>query len=514
MSLEDMFETISNLTERTRGEEENLQEKEKTETKYLTHLSNESENLTQDQIEESVSVFLEETKLANDIAENLVHLDEKDAKLRKFLEERSGKVANKISKFEESTEDIETLAKYFLDEMSELQNEGETLKQIVNSRDSPAIKEKFRKAEKNIEKAEILAENISSEDSITRRSLLKAGAAAGLTSGAAGYLLGKSQGEKNSGKEVYPRGVEASAEIFDEYLDRKNQLTEKKSVDINLPIALGERHKPPGNTFPILLRLMKKYNPNKLGLEFLTQESSSIKEFNSGKMTPSEMTKHYLDKPVGWSRINEQVFEVFQYAKKENVKIIGLEYTSGIEHYSDENTYERFKKMADIVENANDGDSIFVAGSQHVDKRMHIMGNLLKNAHPKVAKNITVEESMADPHLYRKFDEDIGVPGESLSPGPGQSAAIFEFAEKYTFKGRVNSFDSIASTHAAEQMMELKKSLAWLEETAIDEYELIEDKINKIKADIEEMSSKASYTTVSKSGYDVFVEPNPPSKYL
>jgi hypothetical protein len=513
MSLEDMFETISNLTERTRGEEENLQEKEKTETKYLTHLSNESKNLTQDQIEESVSVFLEETKLANDIAENLVHLDEKDAKLRKFLEEQSGKVADKISKFEEFTEDIETLAKYFLDEMSELENEGETLKQIVNSRGSPAIKEKFRKAEKNIEKAEILAENIGSEDSITRRFLLKTGAA-GLTSGAAGYLLGKSQGEKNSGEEVYPRGVEASAEIFDEYLNRKNQLTKKKSVDINLPIALGERHKPPGNTFPILLRLMKEYNPNKLGLEFLTRESSVIREFNSGGVTPSEMTEHYLSKP-SWPRINEQVLRVFQYAKKENIKIVGLEYTSGEEHY--ENNLERFERMTDIVEEANDGHSIFLAGTQHVDRRMHIVGELLKNAHPEIAKNITVEECVGDPYLYRKFNEDIGIPNEISFSNPQESSEIFTFAKKYTFKGRVNSFDSVASTHAAEQKMELQKSLTWLEETAIDNYKPIKNRINRIIGEMEEIervSSKASYTTISESGYVVFVESSPPSEYL
>ena len=503
-STRDLIRKLLNLSKSTEEKEQQLGVEEKKESKYLGVLQN--ENPSQEELKKAVDEFLNETKVAKEIAENLFHLSEGELHLRQI--EDKNKFSEHIREIEQNSESFDQLASNFLHMVKELEQERQKLEGILNSRGIDKS-EKMSLAERRLQKTESMAQktNENKEGGLSRREFVKAGAAIGLGA----YWLNE-EITSNDSKDLR-RETRATLEIIEEYNDRIYQKTQERNFNLKLPIAVGERHAPPGDSFENLKRLALEHDPSKIALEFLHYESETIKKFNIGETSPEQLTEIYIERN-SWQRIESQLIEFFTYLQNNQIKLQGLEYkpvSTGEErreNYSDQ--LERSEAMVEIAKEINDGKTIFLAGSTHVDRRMSITTQLLKNAHPEIATRITPDEAIQDPYLYTEFENKTGVPNEESLGSEEDGKVMFSFQSQYTFAGAIQSVQPVYSTHPGSEIHRLEKSgLQYLESSNITDVKAVKKKIRKSEKIIKNMESKSPYKTVSSSGYGVFVEENP-----
>lgn len=351
-----------------------------------------------------------------------------------------------------------------------------------------------------------------------RRDVLKNLATGALGGIAVGMPTGYHLKDNRTTDQPYPREIVGSHQILEEYVSRLEALTEPEPIDTSLSLAIGERHRPYGDSFATLKTIIDEQNPSKLGMEFLYENDSVLESFNENDISYEQITNHYLEVGGGWNRDREQVKEAFKSAEENEVEIIGLEFQKGA-HYPEvsrrerrpsvESFLERSEKMVDIAERENNEDIVYLTGSAHTERDMAVIRGLLNSANPEISNQLTPEDVVADPYIYEEFD--LENPADPDTSAHIDLRALYIFPRRYKIAGRMEKVTPVLSTHPDSQRNLLQSTLNDLERTNIQEYELIQDIVDEAEEEFERMEKltrRGSYTAESKSGYPIVMEPN------
>lgn len=501
-SPKELLNQILQASEDAEKYEERLGTEEKSERRFIKSLENGRPD--NKDIYNAIEELSREAKIAEQIAEKLGEISKDEIQLSEI--ESQSYFKEHISQVENRSKNFDELANGFFQLLCELDNERQELEKYLESKEIEKSKN-FVESKNTIVDLKERFDSIKNNKGISRRDFVETLGALGLAS------LGTPK--KHQSVEV----VRSSAKIFELYNERIENLTNHYSFNLSLPIAMGERHFPPGASFATLHKLIKNKDVEKIGFEFLHYGSKEVEKFNNGVLSPEELARYYINRSRYPNYIG-QIADTFRLAREKGIEIRGLEYNEVKRFDEWRNNYfnqlERSEAMVEIVKQINDGKSVFLAGSTHVDRRMSINSQLLKNAHPDVATNINPKEAIEDPYIYRDKDKFEVLNSESRG-NKRDVKRMFDNPNKYTFTGAIKSMTGLCSTHPGAERHKLNKSgIEFLEKSRLyqnNETDIInkkEQKANQIIDRIENLTANGPYKTKSSNdGYYIYMEETP-----
>lgn len=256
--------------------ENKLGRDEKKENKYLEDLSRVDNPQKSDasEIRAALSTFLEETELANEIAENLIAVEEDEIEVEELFNNHGGGVREEIiGGFEKSEARTEEFAEKFLQEVRTLDREGEKLGEMIQTNGTQREKRKFEEGKEKLSEAEKKAEKVENEGETmaSRRSFLS-----GVASVAAGSWATKNLVEEN---------------FYHQELDNKNK---KEALAQQTSEQFFEAEKEPGESGDVALG----YEIDQTSKGELNFEVEAIAENNSHQ---TQMVEISILIPSGWA---------------------------------------------------------------------------------------------------------------------------------------------------------------------------------------------------------------------